>query len=156
MCKMRFKNITSFILGIFFIFSVSANETYKLKIDDQHTVEFNALDQNGIKNLKNKRFQEVNELNNGGKYFLDETPEFLISLSSHFISNKDIDDIYIAGLEAGALGGKLLGAGGCGYLLLYASPLYQKQIKSTLGKKGAIHEMFKFSQNGLEVWSTKR
>ena len=56
----------------------------------------------------------------------------------------------------GALGGKLLGAGKTGYLLIYASPLYQKSIKDSLAKKGVIQELFKFDKNGLEVWSTKR
>ena len=30
------------------------------------------------------------------------------------------------------------------------------KIKDSLNKKGAVQEMFKFSQNGLEVWTTKR
>ena len=72
------------------------------------------------------------------------------------VTNKLVDDCYNTAKELGALGGKLLGAGGSGYLLIYASPLYQKKIKSTLATKGAVQEMFKFSKNGLEVWSTKR
>ena len=72
------------------------------------------------------------------------------------ISNKLVEDCYNAARDLGALGGKLLGAGTSGYLLIYASPLYQKKIKRTLAEKGAIQEMFKFNQNGLEVWSTKR
>jgi len=72
------------------------------------------------------------------------------------VTNEFVEDCYNAAKELGALGGKLLGAGGSGYLLIYASPLYQKKIKSTLAKKGAIQEMFKFGKNGLEVWSTKR
>ena len=72
------------------------------------------------------------------------------------ITNELVEGCYNAARDLGALGGKLLGAGESGYLLIYASPLYQKQIKGTLAKKGAIQEMFKFNQNGLEVWSTKR
>ena len=72
------------------------------------------------------------------------------------VTNEFVEDCYNTAKELGALGGKLLGAGESGYLLIYASPLYQKQIKGTLAKKGAIQEMFKFNQNGLEVWSTKR
>jgi len=72
------------------------------------------------------------------------------------VTNEFVEDCYNTARELGALGGKLLGAGGSGYLLIYASPLYQKKIKTALSKKGAIQEMFKFSQNGLEVWSTKR
>ena len=72
------------------------------------------------------------------------------------VTNKLVEECYNTARELGALGGKLLGAGGYGYLLIYASPLYQKQIKDSLIKKGAVQEMFKFSQSGLEVWTTKR
>jgi D-glycero-alpha-D-manno-heptose-7-phosphate kinase len=72
------------------------------------------------------------------------------------VTNKVVVQCYHIAKSLGALGGKLLGAGQCGYLLLYASPKYQKQIIGALSQKGAIHESFKFSQNGLEVWSTKQ
>ena len=38
------------------------------------------------------------------------------------ISNADIDEIYQAGISAGALGGKLLGAGGGGFMLFFVAP----------------------------------
>ena len=72
------------------------------------------------------------------------------------ISNPFVEDCYNKAKKLGALGGKLLGAGGSGYLLIYASPLYQKEIKEALKNKGANHETFKFSSSGLEIWSTKR
>jgi D-glycero-alpha-D-manno-heptose-7-phosphate kinase len=72
------------------------------------------------------------------------------------VTNEFVEDIYNTARKLGALGGKLLGAGGSGYLLIYSSPLYQKKIKSVLERKGAVQELFKFSSTGLEVWSTKR
>ena len=72
------------------------------------------------------------------------------------VTNEFVRDCYDTAWDLGALGGKLLGAGGSGYLLIYASPLYQKRIREALIQKGATQEMFKFSQNGLEVWSTRR
>ena len=72
------------------------------------------------------------------------------------VTNNFITDCYDSARELGALGGKLLGAGKSGYLLIYSSPLYQKKIKYSLEKKGAKQELFKFSSSGLEVWSTKR
>jgi len=72
------------------------------------------------------------------------------------VTNEFVTDCYNTARELGALGGKLLGAGGSGYLLIYASPLYQKCIKETLAEKGVTQELFKFSQKGLEVWSTKK
>lgn len=48
------------------------------------------------------------------------------------VSNKVIDEIYNAGMEAGALGGKLLGAGGGGFMLFYAPPGAQAKIREEL------------------------
>ena len=72
------------------------------------------------------------------------------------ISNPFVEDCYNTAKNLGALGGKLLGAGGSGYLLIYASPLYQKEIKEALKSKGVTNETFKFSSSGLEIWATKR
>jgi len=72
------------------------------------------------------------------------------------VSNKLIEDCYKSARDLGALGGKILGAGGSGYLLVYASPLYHKQIKKAFAEMEVFQEMFKFNQRGLEVWTTKR
>ena len=72
------------------------------------------------------------------------------------VTNALVEECYNTARELGALGGKLLGAGSSGYLLIYASPLYQKKIKNALAEKSVLQEMFKFSKGGLEVWSTKR
>ena len=69
-------------------------------------------------------------------------------------TNALVHDSYNTTLELGALGGKLLGAGESGYLLIYAPPAYQVSIKDALAEKDVFQEAFQFSQNGLEVWST--
>jgi D-glycero-alpha-D-manno-heptose-7-phosphate kinase len=48
------------------------------------------------------------------------------------ISNKQIDNYYEKALQAGAIGGKLLGAGGGGFLLLYVEPKNQVKVTSAL------------------------
>jgi D-glycero-alpha-D-manno-heptose-7-phosphate kinase len=50
------------------------------------------------------------------------------------ISNPKIDEIYAIGREAGAIGGKLLGAGGGGFMLFFARPEDQSKIKDKLKK----------------------
>jgi len=72
------------------------------------------------------------------------------------VSSEVVSNCYNIAREIGALGGKLLGAGKSGYLLIYSSPLYQRRIRNALREKGAIQESFKFCNEGLEVWSTKR
>ncbi len=48
------------------------------------------------------------------------------------VSNPDIDDMYGRALRAGALGGKILGAGGGGFLLLYVRPEDQDRVRLAL------------------------
>ncbi len=53
---------------------------------------------------------------------------------SPVISNSRIDDLYETARRAGALGGKLLGAGGGGFMLLYADPAQHEKIRSSLSQ----------------------
>jgi D-glycero-alpha-D-manno-heptose-7-phosphate kinase len=48
------------------------------------------------------------------------------------ITNSTLDDIYEAGRSAGALGGKLLGAGGGGFMLFFVPPDRQKALRERL------------------------
>jgi D-glycero-alpha-D-manno-heptose-7-phosphate kinase len=48
------------------------------------------------------------------------------------ITNSSIDEIYAAALKAGALGGKIAGAGGGGFLLLYCPPARQNDVRTAL------------------------
>jgi D-glycero-alpha-D-manno-heptose-7-phosphate kinase len=50
------------------------------------------------------------------------------------ISNDDIDEIYEAGRSAGALGGKLLGAGGGGFMLFFVPPERRQALRERLKK----------------------
>ena len=71
------------------------------------------------------------------------------------VSNSFVDECYNLAIKNGAMGGKLLGAGQSGYLLIYASSQDQNKIKKALIKKGCKNETFKFHSKGLEVWSAK-
>jgi D-glycero-alpha-D-manno-heptose-7-phosphate kinase len=65
------------------------------------------------------------------------------------ITNSDIDGIYEAALSAGALGGKLLGAGGGGFMLLYVPPERQEEVRRRLRKLLCVP--FAFSNRGSHV-----
>ena len=68
---------------------------------------------------------------------------------SENISNDEIDDWYTAALKAGALGGKLLGAGGGGFLLLFAHPDRHESIRAALP---AMNELqLKFAGQGSSI-----
>lgn len=65
------------------------------------------------------------------------------------ISNSAIDDWYERARTAGAIGGKLLGAGGGGFLLLYADPAHHKDICRALPELQAIP--FHFCPQGSKI-----
>jgi D-glycero-alpha-D-manno-heptose-7-phosphate kinase len=65
------------------------------------------------------------------------------------ISSTRIDEIYEAGLSAGALGGKLLGAGGGGFMLFFVPPERKEQLRSRL--KTLLCVPFTFSTKGSHV-----
>ncbi len=68
---------------------------------------------------------------------------------SRGISNAPIDEAYAAARRAGALGGKVLGAGGRGFLLVFADPLRHAAIRRRLP---ALREVgFRFSREGSRI-----
>ena len=65
------------------------------------------------------------------------------------ISNAEIDAIYSAGIESGAYGGKLLGAGGGGFILFLCPPEKQPQLQSNLA--GLVHVPTKIEFSGTST-----
>ena len=65
------------------------------------------------------------------------------------ITNTNIDEIYHAGQAAGALGGKLLGAGGGGFMLFFVPPDHRKELRMRL--RNLLCVPFKFSNRGSHV-----
>ena len=68
---------------------------------------------------------------------------------SEMVSNQDIDRIYEVAKQAGAIGGKLLGAGGGGFMVFFVKPELQKKVREALGR--LIHVPFRFENNGSRV-----
>lgn len=65
------------------------------------------------------------------------------------ISTGSIDELYSNGIKAGALGGKLLGAGGGGFLVFYVQPEKQESVKKAM--KDLMYIPFKFEDGGTRV-----
>jgi D-glycero-alpha-D-manno-heptose-7-phosphate kinase len=65
------------------------------------------------------------------------------------ITTSTIDEIYEAGRSAGALGGKLLGAGGGGFMLFFVPPGRRQELRDRLKKLLCVP--FAFSNRGSEV-----
>jgi D-glycero-alpha-D-manno-heptose-7-phosphate kinase len=65
------------------------------------------------------------------------------------VSTEGIDGLYEKGMKAGALGGKLLGAGGGGFLLFYVRPEKQDSVRKAM--KDLMHIPFRFENDGTRV-----
>ncbi len=81
-------------------------------------------------------------------YFLDENWQLKKSLSRKISANK-VDHYYKIAKENGALGGKLLGAGGCGFLLFYCEKEKQEKLRRGLGDLRELR--FKFDNFGTKI-----
>jgi D-glycero-alpha-D-manno-heptose-7-phosphate kinase len=68
------------------------------------------------------------------------------------ISNPTIDEMYSEARKAGALGGKMTGAGGGGYMLFYCDFEKRHKVAAVLRKMGATPTDFAFDAKGLQTW----
>lgn len=112
-----------------------------------------------IKNIKKLTIEMKNSLlNSNVKKFGDLLHKSwtLKKKLNHNVSNDYIEKCYSLARNEGALGGKLLGAGEGGYLLIYSSPLYHLKIKKKLSAMGARFENLRFTSDGIKVWMAKR
>jgi D-glycero-alpha-D-manno-heptose-7-phosphate kinase len=65
------------------------------------------------------------------------------------VSTNSIDGLYARGIEAGALGGKLLGAGGGGFFVFYVQPEHQKAVRKAMSD--LLYIPFEFENGGTRV-----
>ena len=65
------------------------------------------------------------------------------------VSNPEVDCLYESALKHGAIGGKLLGAGGGGFMLLFVRPQNRRKVADAL--KGLLEVKFKFENQGSQI-----
>ncbi|ADJ65880.1 kinase [Herbaspirillum seropedicae] len=65
------------------------------------------------------------------------------------VSTSEIDYLYQEAMQAGAIGGKIMGAGGGGFLMLFVKPEQQPAVRERL--KHLIHVPFKFDDGGTRI-----
>jgi len=155
----------------FYVCPITINRE-KLELLQSHLMLFftgftrNASDIAGeqIKNTKSKEAElkfivetveeAVNILNGSSNRIVDfgrllhEAWSVKKKLTCH-ITTDTIENIYETGLRAGALGGKLLGAGGGGFMLFFAPPEKHQQIRERLGK--LLYVPFAFENLGSQI-----
>ena len=134
-------------LALFFTgFSRSAQSIAKeqIKLTNHKAKELKTmidLVETSQKSLINNNIEEIGDL-------LNEQWKLKKSMSN-IITNSSIDDIYNKGLLAGATGGKLLGAGGGGFMLFFVSPEKRKSLVNSLNDY--LHVPFKFDFSGSQI-----
>ncbi|MBR6727946.1 MAG: kinase [Clostridia bacterium] len=79
---------------------------------------------------------------------LDHTWNLKRSTSAS-ISTNSIDELYAKGMAAGALGGKLLGAGGGGFLLFYVKPEHRESVRRAM--QDLLYIPFEFENGGSRI-----
>ena len=62
------------------------------------------------------------------------------------------DELYNKGISAGAIGGKLLGAGGGGFIMFFVEPTKKKAVLEALGTLGGYTIHFNFTDGGAHGW----
>lgn len=103
-----------------------------------------------MKDLVDDAFSILNSNQNLSEFgeLLNYTWELKKSLSSK-ITNSEIDGMYKKAIKAGAIGGKLLGAGGGGFMVFYVEQEKQEYVKKALD--GYLHIPFDFDFEGSKI-----
>lgn len=141
--KMEFKdNLIMFFTGISRnSFEIQTKTQGQLGSNINRLLEMNKLVDVAYDYLISKEFNEFGKL-------LDYTWELKRGLNAN-ISNNYIDEIYSIAKEVGALGGKLLGAGGGGFMLFYIRKELQDKLRGRL--KRLLEIPFKFDEDGSKI-----
>ena len=146
--KERLHELQSHLMLCFTGFSRIASDIAKSKIDNFKSREA-VLGQ--MKDMVDEAIQLLQNtsipIDEFGK-LLHQTWLYKRSLSSK-VSTSEIDQLYERAIAAGATGGKLLGAGGGGFLLLFVKPEKQPQVREQL--KHLVHVPFEFEVSGSRV-----
>jgi len=144
----RLADLQSHLMLFFTGFSRIASEVAKSQIDNFKNRE---KELNIMKEMVNEAIDILHapdvSIDEFGK-LLDQSWKYKRSLSDR-VSTPEIDNIYDTALRAGAIGGKILGAGGGGFLLLFVKPELQDRVRDRL--RNLIHVPFQFENSGSRV-----
>ncbi len=140
------EKLDSQLLLFFTGFSRLASEIEKQKLNNfndrnKELIGLRRLVTQAIAALQQGQLDDFGEL-------LNEAWRLKRNLSA-MVSNEQIDALYTRALKAGAKGGKILGAGGGGFLLLYVPPGNQDQVRSELHE--FLEIPFRFEYTGSQV-----
>lgn len=124
------------------------DQTNRFKANQEDTVRALSMQKELAVSMKNALLQQ--RLNAFGE-LLDSAWQTKKKMSDR-ISNSHIDEMYEEARKTGALGGKITGAGGGGYMMFYCEFERKHRVAERLRQMGAVATEFAFEQNGLQTW----
>jgi D-glycero-alpha-D-manno-heptose-7-phosphate kinase len=71
------------------------------------------------------------------------------------ISNATIDDLYRLARSHGAIGGKITGAGGGGFMFFFCDPFRRHELQEALREAGVALVSLSFVEHGAEAWTVE-
>ena len=147
----RKKNLNDNLMMFFTGFTRFSSDVQKANAGTKETQEAKEKRYLEMLSLVDKAEQILTDkntdLDNFGR-LLDHTWK-LKKQTGSAVSTNSIDALYEKGMQAGALGGKLLGAGGGGFLVFYVQPEYQEAVKKAM--KELMYIPFRFEDGGTRV-----
>ena len=129
---------------------------------DVHNDQKNEMNKQAIKDLVKENVELTYEMRN--QLLRGRLLEFGQSLNkawqlkrqfSSQISNPVLDNIYNTAIKNGAIGGKLLGAGGGGFFLFFVPSTHKYQLMNVLEQMGKTIRPFRFEEKGLQGWAVR-
>lgn len=147
----RKKNLNDNLMMFFTGFTRFSSDVQKANAGTKETQEAKEKRYLEMLSLVDKAEQILTDkntdLDNFGR-LLDHTWK-LKKQTGSAVSTNSIDALYEKGMQAGALGGKLLGAGGGGFLVFYVQPEYQEAVKEAM--RELMYIPFRFEDGGTRV-----
>ncbi|HQP10204.1 MAG TPA: kinase [Candidatus Omnitrophota bacterium] len=142
----RIRNLEKHLMLYFTGFSrmastIAAHQIKNIPAKEKELLTMYQMVQEAMALLQKDRLKEFGRL-------LDESWKIKRGLSKK-VSTQQIDEIYATAQSAGAIGGKILGAGGGGFMLIFAPPGAQAKIKEKLKKLLLVP--FKFENLGTQI-----
>ena len=126
--------------------------------EDQKETMISEFVQKLVKENVKLSYQTRNHLLKGDLQKFGETLNKAWQLKRNFssmISNEYIDSIYAGAIKNGAVGGKLLGAGGGGFFIFYVAPFKKHDLMDYLESQNLTLKSFRFEPDGLKTWKSR-
>ncbi len=111
-------------------------------VDSTHEMKRIAIDMK--ENLLKDNIDQFGDL-------FDQSYKHKLVINTKVFDGTNIEEIYAEAKRLGVIGGKLCGAGGGGYMMLYCQQDKQEQVKESLTRMGGKFEELAFEYNGLQV-----